>query len=202
MQPADLMKKVTETSRCSGLIKVTADLSEIYAGHSTFFIYPQMLRIYKHYNFELTGDQTSNTATSFSSYPGLISSIDDFYLMQTTQLVMVQTTNSVFNQDLYKLVTPHSLLAWHRVRAACQLADNGADWSKVIDFHNCESPATCNFSECNSLPILAGTYNNQYMVIDFKLFEQGKREVATGVGESALKPGVLWVSEQIPGTVR
>jgi hypothetical protein len=191
MQPADLMDKVTETSRCSGLIKVTADLSEIYAGHSTFFIYPQMLRIYKHYHFELTGDADgadadppANMATSFSSYPGLISSIDDFYLMQDTQLVMVQTTNSVFDASLYKLVTPQSLLAWHRVRTACQIAENGADWSAVIDFHN------------------SGTYNNQYMVIDYKLFEQGKRELATGEGTRALKPGVLWVSEQIPGLVK
>ena len=39
------------------------------------------------------------------------------------------------------------------------------------------------------------------MVVDYKLFEQGKRELATGTGEAALKPNTLWVSEQIPGTV-
>lgn len=38
---------------------------------------------------------------------------------------------------------------------------------------------------------LAGTYNNQYMVVDYKLFSPG----------AELPPAVLYVSEQIPGLV-
>jgi hypothetical protein len=178
MQPSELMRTVTESSRCSGLIKVrgegeggavlcassarvafasllavwlvscglvqvTGDLSDIFAGHSTFFIYPQMLRIYKHYDFKLASAGVANNRLSFSSYPGLLSSIDDFYTMPDQNMVMVQTTNSVFDDALYKLVKPQSLLAWHRVRAACQTATGGRQWSDFIDFHN------------------SGTYNNQ-----------------------------------------
>ena len=109
---------------CCGVraVQVTADLSEIYAGHSTFFIYPQMLRIYKHYSFALqlgsrsggggpasnanakTVGPSSSSRLSFSSYPGLLSSIDDFYVMQSANMAMVQTTNSVFDKTLCEFV--------------------------------------------------------------------------------------------------
>lgn len=49
---------------------------------------------------------------------------------------MVQTTNSIFNKDLYKLVKPQSLLAWHRVRTANQAATSGKEWCAIIDWHN------------------------------------------------------------------
>ena len=37
-------------------------------------------------------------------------------------IAMVQTTNNVFNTDLYDLVRPQSVLAWQRVRVASLLA--------------------------------------------------------------------------------
>lgn len=90
-----------------------------------------------------------------------------------TGLVMVQTTNNVFNHTLYDLVTPHSLMAWQRVRVASQMARTGAEWAETVAAYN------------------SGTYNNQYMVVDLSKFERGK-----GVHE-----GLLVVVEQIPGLV-
>ncbi len=42
---------------------------------------------------------------SFSSYPGFLESLDDFYIMGNG-LVMLQTTNSIFNTSLYQFVKP------------------------------------------------------------------------------------------------
>jgi len=86
---------------------------------------------------------------------------------------MLQTTNSIINQTIYDKVHPQSLWAWQRVRLANSMATNGREWAELFKLHN------------------SGTYNNQYMVVDYKLFEAGKE----------LKPNLLWVIEQIPGLV-
>lgn len=48
-----------------------------------------MLRIYKHYNFNLTELRPAADRMSFSSYPGELFSDDDFYLL-SSGLVMLQ----------------------------------------------------------------------------------------------------------------
>lgn len=173
MTPEEIMLKITEMNHCSGLIRVTGNLTELFAAHSAWFTYGAMLRIYKHYDFRVSNQGTASKATSFSSYPGFLSSLDDFYQMWDQSLVMVQTTNSIFNKELYSLVKPQSLLAWHRVRTANQAATGGKEWCDIIAWHN------------------SGTYNNQYMLVDLKRFTPGK----------ALNSDLLWVCEQIPGLV-
>jgi len=86
---------------------------------------------------------------------------------------MVETSNGIYNDSLYKLVVPQSLLAWNRVRIANHMAHNGKEWFEIFKQYN------------------SGTYNNQYDVVDFKLFTPGQE----------LPDNVLWVIEQIPGLV-
>ena len=74
-----------------------------------------MVRIYKHYDFQLASLDHKLRKMSFSSYPGELSSDDDFYLLDTG-LAVLQTTNDILDTDLYKLLTPHSVLNWQRVR--------------------------------------------------------------------------------------
>ena len=131
-----------------------------------------MLRIYKHYAFNLQDSSAGNFAVtnvcthlhvvcihlatkvmSFSSYPAYLSSLDDFYLMDRydtlvvllcvhctytlcSGLVMLQTTNGVFNHSIYSLVTHDALLAWQRVRIANWLAKNGKEWSYYVSQYN------------------------------------------------------------------
>lgn len=167
------MQFVEKRSHCSGLIKVTGNFSELFAGHSSWFSYSSMLRIFKHYDFQVNNQHTATRRHSFSSYPGLLSSLDDFYMMRDSGLVMVQTTNPIINKKIYSKVTHKSLLAWQRVRTANQMARTGEEWAQPIKWPN------------------SGTYENQYMVVNMKLFSPGK----------ALPPGTLWVVEQIPGLV-
>lgn len=172
LTPKEFKRKVSLAGHCSVLIKLTGDYSDLFMGHSAWFTYSSMLRIFKYYNLRFTSSFAASHQIAFSSYPGFLESLDDFYMMDSN-LVMLQTTNVIFNQSLYDVVTPNSLLAWHRVRVANLLANSGETWANAVSQYN------------------SGTYNNQYMIVDTKEFTPGQ----------PLGPNVLWVVEQIPGLV-
>ncbi|XP_005096538.2 phospholipase B-like 1 [Aplysia californica] len=157
---------------CSALIKILPGYENIFMSHSSWFAYQATNRIYKHYNFNVDDPSTAAKRVSFSSYGGYLESLDDFYQMDSG-LVMLQTTNNIFNKTLHKYVTPQALLAWQRVRIANMMAHGGKEWAQVIAKYN------------------SGSYNNQYMVLDLKLITPKK----------PLPDNTLWVAEQIPGLV-
>eukprot|EP01130_Rhizamoeba_saxonica_P018914 TRINITY_DN9644_c0_g1_i1.p1 TRINITY_DN9644_c0_g1~~TRINITY_DN9644_c0_g1_i1.p1 ORF type:complete len:541 (-),score=112.21 TRINITY_DN9644_c0_g1_i1:31-1566(-) len=164
---------LSKMGHCSAFVKVPGDLSDLWSAHSSWFTYQAMNRIYKHYYLDLEGDFIASRKFSFSSYPGFLISLDDFYIMGNG-LTMIQTTNSILNHSLYDLVKPESLLAWQRVRLANMGAKNGEQWGDIVAKYN------------------SGTYNNQYMVIDYNKYKVAEQ----------LYPGTLWVVEQIPGLVQ
>ena len=97
---------------------------------------------------------------AFSSYAGAISSTDDFFLMDNDLFVM-ETTNSIFNETLYSVLTPKSLLAWIRVVLANRLSSNGEEWVE-------------NFARENS-----GTCNNQWQVLDLNKIDLENERVVS-----------------------
>ena len=101
---------LTQVGHCSAFIKITDDLTDMFIGHNAWFVYSSMLRIYKTYSFALKNAGNKATITSFSSYPATLSSLDDFYMMKGSELIMTQTTNNIFNSSLWDLVKPESLL--------------------------------------------------------------------------------------------
>uniref|UniRef100_A0A8C6T6R4 Phospholipase B-like n=2 Tax=Neogobius melanostomus TaxID=47308 RepID=A0A8C6T6R4_9GOBI len=151
--------KLPGMGHCSALIKMLPGFENLLFGHSSWYTYAATMR--------------SIRKLSFSSYPGFLVSLDDFYLLGSG-LMMTQTTNNVFNSTLYKFITPKSLLAWQRVRLAHSLASTGEEWAEI-------------FSQYNS-----GTYNNQYMVLDRSKVKLGH----------SVEDGALTVVEQIPGLVQ
>nr|XP_042130131.1 phospholipase B-like 1 isoform X2 [Peromyscus maniculatus bairdii] len=167
----DSMKvfKRWDMGHCSALIKVLPGFEDIYFAHSSWYTYAAMLRIYKHWDFSIKDKDTKSSRHSFSSYPGFLESLDDFYIL-SSGLILLQTTNSVYNKTLLKFVEPETLLAWQRVRVANMMADGGKDWAEIFSKHN------------------SGTYNNQYMVLDLKKVHIKKR----------LDEGTLYIVEQIP----
>jgi hypothetical protein len=62
----------------------------------------------------------------------MISSLDDFYVMEPTGLLMTQTTNGIYNQTLYDFVLPASLPAWVRVRVSNAIAETCAMWATTV----------------------------------------------------------------------
>jgi hypothetical protein len=82
---------------CSALIKVLPDGSDIYTSHVTWNGYESMIRILKKYSFEVHRTAADDSAVipghsmSFSSYPGLLYSGDDFSVI-SSGLVSMETT--------------------------------------------------------------------------------------------------------------
>ncbi|VDL84219.1 unnamed protein product [Nippostrongylus brasiliensis] len=97
---------------------------------------------------------------AFSSYPASISSVDDF-IVTSARLAILETTISNYNERLLRFMTPSSVLCWVRTQ-----------WAKI-------------FSKFNS-----GTYNNQWSILDYKMFRKGR--------EDHPSHGLLHVLEQLP----
>ncbi|KAF4086684.1 hypothetical protein AMELA_G00087190 [Ameiurus melas] len=165
---------------CSALIKLLPGNKELLVSHDTWNNYQAMLRIMKKYVFSFRTslkDQTliPGNTQAFSSYPGSIFSGDDFYIL-SSGLVTMETTIGNSNPDLWKFVKPQgSVMEWLRNIVANRLARSGKEWVDI-------------FSQYNS-----GTYNNQWMIVDYKSFIPGRL---------SLNKGLLTVLEQIPGMIQ
>ncbi|EGC34261.1 hypothetical protein DICPUDRAFT_153576 [Dictyostelium purpureum] len=156
--------------RCSGLVRVPPDFSELFISHSTWGSYFSAgYRVFKH--IIIPDSSVPGNEVVFSSYAGFLSSDDDFFQVLSTKLAVIETTNNVLDLSLYQYCTPNSLLYWVRSIVANRISSSGQEWTE-------------NFVKYNS-----GTYNNQWMIVDYKLFTPFEQ----------LQPNTLWIVEQIPG---
>jgi hypothetical protein len=159
-------RQLQDKMHCSALIKSLPDMSDLYVSHSTWGGFNTMLRQYKTYNFEIS--------LSMSSYPGYVSSTDDWY-MTSNGLVIQETTNGVFNLTLYRdYFSSSTVPEWMRVMAATYLATTAKEWTQIFVYLN------------------SGSYNNQWMAVDMKLFTPGD-------SIADLPDNLVWISETLPG---
>jgi hypothetical protein len=172
MTVEEIRRQVAISGHCSVMVKATPGYEDILAGHSTWSLYPLMLRVFKHYSFNLKEPTTGSRIMSFSSYPGALTSIDDYYILGSGLIVM-ETTNGIYNNSLFKMVMPESLLSWQRIRAASQMASDATEWTDTVAKYN------------------SGTYNNQYIVIDLNKIKL----------KNSIEDNTLRIAEQIPGLV-
>jgi len=77
------------------------------------------------------------------------------------------------NTSLYTHVTTETVPYWIRILVANRMAKGGEDWAQYFSLYN------------------SGTYNNQWIIVDYKLFTP----------DQDLQPNTLWIAEQIPGYV-
>jgi hypothetical protein len=161
----------TMMTDCSAMFRVLPDGSDIVAAHVTWRRYYAMLRVYKTYRFAFTGLDL----ISMSSSPGLLHSKDDFYT--TDSLVVVETTNSIFNTTLYNAISTSTALSWQRAMVANTLARSGKEWTDLFAMYN------------------SGTYNNQWMVLDVNLT---RSYLASSLSAPSAAAGLFWIVEQVP----
>lgn len=184
LDPNDEFNKtrILGSGSCSALIKILPNNSDLYVAHDTWNSYQSMLRILKKYDFAYHWTQGHNgrhkivpgKTLTFSGYPGVIYSGDDFTI-SSSGLTITETTIGNSNKELWKFVKPHGrILEGFRSLIANRLAKTGKMWSHI-------------FARRNS-----GTYNNQWMVVDYKKFKPGKK---------LPRKGLLWILEQLPGHI-
>jgi hypothetical protein len=137
---------VSQNTHCSALIKVTPDLSDLFFGHTSWFTYSSMTRIWKTYKFAYKNPLTKAVSISFSSYPAVLASNDDFYVT-SQNLTVIETTNVIVDNKLFDLLTPKSLLCWQRAMLANRMSTTAPEWVQTFGKHN------------------SGTYNNQFMAL-------------------------------------
>ena len=160
-------------SKCSAMVKWLPHQGEVLVAHDTWTKYFSMLRILKKYTFNFSTSMAKSI--SFSSYPGLVFSDDDFYI--TSQNLIIQETSiDAFNSSVYKgLGAENVVMEFIRNVVANRLATSGSQWAKLFSRHN------------------SGTYNNQFMIVDLK-------ELDT-TGRPVIKPGFFTVLEQQPNMI-
>jgi hypothetical protein len=158
------------TGRCSALVRLTKNNEDLMVGHTTFSDYSEMNRIYKFYDLPV-GDDVAQKV-SFSSYPGVAGSTDDYYLIDSG-LVVTETTISMLTDEPYDKLDDNGTMVpdFMRIMISNRLAKSGLEWTNLM-----KKSAT-------------GTYSSQWMVTDYNLFKKGQ----------PLQNGTLYVIEQIPG---
>ncbi|XP_072929615.1 putative phospholipase B-like 2 isoform X3 [Epargyreus clarus] len=167
--------------RCSGLVKLLPDLSNLYTSQVTWNSYQSMLRFQKMYvlNYKVSlqsNEMIPGRKMSFTSYPAFVQSTDDFYII-SSGLVAAETTIGNSNRTLYQFIKPQGqILEYARAMVANRLARSGQEWVEIFRKHN------------------SGTYNNQWYIVDYNKFE-----ARTAKNPGSVQPGLLWVVEQLPG---
>lgn len=167
-------RRMARDGHCSAFVRVSEGNQDLLMGHSTWDDYSKMTRIFKYYNFPLRGAETMASHIAFSSYPGTISSTDDYYVMNSGISVM-DTSLELLNPNVWEAVEdfplrPHIPNFVH-IMAVNRLAKSAPHWARLIQSQN------------------TGTYNSQWIVLDYNQFKVG----------SAVADGTLWVIETMPG---
>jgi len=157
------------TGRCSALVRVADKNADLFVGHATFSDFAEMLRVFKYYDFPLK--KRGARTVGFSSYPGAVSSTDDYYVT-SSGLMVTETTISLLTDEPYDHLddTGKALPDFIRIMAATFAAQSGKEWVDMMD-----KSAT-------------GLYGSQWMVVDYNKFTPGK----------PIQDGTLMVLEQVP----
>ena len=165
-----LIKDPEFTLKCTGLVKLAPGNEDIWFAQDTWSDVRDLHAYLKEYNLNIP--EFKSHRVMISTRTGHLASVDDFWV-NDQGLVVMETTMHNFNQTLYdNYVKPQSVMTWMRSYHAMFATDNGKDWADHFIREN------------------SGTYNNEYLILDTKLFKPGEAE---------LDDSLLWMIEQYPG---
>ena len=160
---------VRHVGHCTAVVALTPDGEDLLVGHNSWEDYNEMLRCFKHYEFAHAGHNGASRTTgssgssasktppppphrvSMSSYPGLLASTDDYYQLGNG-LVVVETTLVILDSSVLRKIQMAAVPSWIASLVANRIAVDAEAWTQIFQRHN------------------AGTYNCQWMVVDYNKF--------------------------------
>jgi hypothetical protein len=174
---ANWERRLARHGHCSSLVRLSPNNRDLFVGHTTWNDYAKMTRIWKYYNFKLPGSLAATTLMGFSSYPGCVSSTDDFYIMDSGLSVM-DTSLEILNPVIYNRVAEFPankhIPNFMQVMVVNRLARSAGHWTTL-------------FTERNN-----GMNSAQWTIVDYNQFTPGGT-----IGHDLLR-----VVEQVPGYSR
>jgi hypothetical protein len=185
---AEVAKKLDlshpKPGRCSALVKFTkGPKGDLYFGHTTFEDYKEQVRYWKMYDFPINGAKAQHL--SFSSYPGCISSTDDF-VISDKQLVATETTTNTRRAEALPFFDLNAHYPdYVNMLGSMRLSETAEDLVNHFVFNG---------------KGLTGTYKSQWMVGDYKkLNEANSLLEVSGKKVDELPAGTVYVVETGPG---
>lgn len=185
-------------SHCSGCIKISDDLDEIFTGHATWTSWGfGFLRVMKIYEFNFQSLNTTAQQISFSSYPGFVSSVDDFYAVRSVEKAtgapikfsVIETSYNIMNNtEAFSAISQASntsILTWSRAMTANLIASSAVNWPKIF------------------VNNISYTYNDNWLVTDYAILDKINTECKTrGERDNYIRthsPSILISLEVVPG---
>jgi len=171
-------------ARCTAAV-VAAEVDgqvRLWAGHTTWADYVELLRVYKVYTFAATAAAVARAHTggivrvAMSSFPGMVSSTDDWFLLSSGLLVMETTSSAVVHAALAPIAPPRGAPMWLRAQAANAVATTGAEWAAAF------------------LQGASGTGNSMWMVVAARAVAEARAGGRLGT-RANLPAGTLTVVE-------
>ncbi|XP_017844208.2 putative phospholipase B-like lamina ancestor [Drosophila busckii] len=183
---------------------------QLLFGHSTAGSYASMLRIQKRYkfHFHFAPQPRSNTVPgvdiTFTGYPGIIGSTDDFYVVKGRQVQSIVGGVSMKNENLQlwqAVNVEHMVPLVARVMAANRISQNRQSWAKAMAKHPYTGAKQWVTVDLNKLGAQDNLYNT--LAADEKLDDAAvalneKDKAAINARHDQLKH-MVWIAEQLPG---
>ncbi|KAH8320211.1 hypothetical protein KR067_003581 [Drosophila pandora] len=185
---------------------------QLLFGHSTAGSYSSMLRIQKRYQFHyhFSPNQRSNSIPgvdiTFTSYPGILGSTDDFYVVKGRHVQAIVGGVGIKNDNLqlWKSVDPRAMVPLvARVMAANRISQTRQTWANAMAKHPVTGAKQWITVDLKKL----GVQDNLYNVLegddkhdDAAVVLNEKDRAAILERHNQLKD-MVWIAEQLPGTM-
>ncbi|XP_055387142.1 putative phospholipase B-like lamina ancestor [Condylostylus longicornis] len=175
------LNKIFPNARASMLVKLFPDFEgnfKFIMGHSAAASYSSMLRMQKRYKFKFhvspinwNTNTVPGTDISFSGYPGILASIDDFYMIKGRNVHSVVGGVSIRNENpsLWNDINNnnyHIPLSF-RIMTASRLGQNRKTWEKSIGRYSITGSKQWIRVDLKKINLLQKLHsNNNYSKID------------------------------------